>query len=477
MALGFVVPRLMIGSYGSDLNGLLSTTGQIFTYLALLEAGIGQAAKNALYGPLARKDYRSFSEIASAAQKYYRHTTLYYAIGVIAMSVIAPFIFATNIDRSTIFAIIILEGMSGVLSYYFIQTKNVIVGMSGNSYVNTCVSLVTKVATYAVKIVLAALGINIILLQVTHLLITLGRVVFYSLYFKKQYTWVDFTASGENVVLKDRNSYIITEIAWTIFSSTDMIILSIFVSTQLSSVYSVYNMVFANLTAILSAVYYNATYMLGLKYHESIQEYEKFHDAYTSVFLGAMTVCVSVAYSLIIPFVRLYTKGVADVEYVYRNLPLLFCLIQILSWSRYVSGNLTGMAGYAKPTSRISLIEACINVVLSLVFVNIWGIFGVLLATVIALPLKAVYCAYIADKKVMKRSYAKTLKIWGVNYGVFAIAVAVEKLMPLQIESYGSFFLWGVVLSLVFGVLGIAGNALANQDAMQMAAGILFKRK
>lgn len=41
IALGLMVPRLFITSYGSDVNGLLSTITQIFTYMALLEAGIG----------------------------------------------------------------------------------------------------------------------------------------------------------------------------------------------------------------------------------------------------------------------------------------------------------------------------------------------------------------------------------------------------------------------------------------------------
>lgn len=50
--LGLIVPRIMITSYGSDKNGLLSTISQIFAYMALLEAGIGQAARNALYKPI-----------------------------------------------------------------------------------------------------------------------------------------------------------------------------------------------------------------------------------------------------------------------------------------------------------------------------------------------------------------------------------------------------------------------------------------
>ena len=43
IVLGIIVPRIMISSYGSDVNGVISTTAQVFSYLALLEAGIGQS--------------------------------------------------------------------------------------------------------------------------------------------------------------------------------------------------------------------------------------------------------------------------------------------------------------------------------------------------------------------------------------------------------------------------------------------------
>lgn len=70
-----------------------------------------------------------------------------------------------------------------------------------------------------------------------------------------------------------------------------------------------------------------------------------------------------------------------------------------------MSGNLTGLAGYAKQTSFVSLIEAIVNLSLSIIFVYRFGIVGVTLATVIALPVKVIWCTYVADKKVMKRSY------------------------------------------------------------------------
>lgn len=463
IVLGIITPRIMIANYGSDVNGLLSTVSQIFTYLALLEAGIGQAAQNALYKPLSEKNDELFSTIAASAQKYYRHITCYYALGVVVLSFITPLIFATEISKTTIFAIVLLEGVSGVLSFYFVQTKTLIIGVHGKGYVNNGVNVISKCTGYAARIILASMGIHIILLQVTYFIITVFKVLFYQVYFKKMFKWVNLSSSTNKLALKDRNSYILTEIAWTLFSSTDMIVLSIFVSTKLSSVYSVYNMVFANLNVLLSAVYHNLNYMLGIKFHKNVDEYKIIHDAFTSVFMGVMTVLMSVSYVLIIPFIKLYTNGVADIEYIYPSLPVLFCLVQLVSWSRYSAGNLTGIAGYAKPTSIVSLVEALINLTLSVIFVNLWGIVGVLIATVVALPLKAVWCIYIADRKVMKRSCWNTLKIWIANYAVFGFALLLKENITIKIDNYSVFVLHGVFWTVLFSLISLIGNILANK--------------
>lgn len=36
---GLIVPRLFIQTFGSEMNGLLSSLGNIYSYLALVEAG------------------------------------------------------------------------------------------------------------------------------------------------------------------------------------------------------------------------------------------------------------------------------------------------------------------------------------------------------------------------------------------------------------------------------------------------------
>ena len=59
LILGIIIPRLVIVSYGSEINGLLSSVKQVIGYLALLEAGVGAAALQALYRPISENDKES----------------------------------------------------------------------------------------------------------------------------------------------------------------------------------------------------------------------------------------------------------------------------------------------------------------------------------------------------------------------------------------------------------------------------------
>ena len=53
IAISFILPRLYIENFGSGVNGVLSTVKQIFSYLCLLEAGVGLATSQALLKPVA----------------------------------------------------------------------------------------------------------------------------------------------------------------------------------------------------------------------------------------------------------------------------------------------------------------------------------------------------------------------------------------------------------------------------------------
>lgn len=53
---GFIVPKLIISSYGSDVNGLITSISQFLAYITLLEAGFGPVIRSTLYKPIANNN-------------------------------------------------------------------------------------------------------------------------------------------------------------------------------------------------------------------------------------------------------------------------------------------------------------------------------------------------------------------------------------------------------------------------------------
>ena len=475
--LAFVIPRIIILSYGSDTNGATATITQIFTYLTRLEAGISQATRNKLFKPIKENNREEISYWLSVSRLYFRKISLIYFLIVLAMTFTLPAILKTNVDYWSVAFYIFFEGLTSVVSFCFINTWVAFLTANGNMYVVNSLTLLNKTLCYGVKIILALMGVSIALIQVGFFFVAVLQVTLYFLYMRKKFRWINFSVKTKDAVLPDRGSYILVEIAWTIFSSTDMILLSIFTSTAAASVYSVYNMPFAALNGLLNAVYCSLSYNLGMAFHESLEKYRKVHDLFNSFFMGGMTILLSVAYVMIIPFIKLYTRGVTDCDYIYPSLPFLFCLVQFLSWSRMVSGNLFGVSSKIRSIILISVVEALVNLTASILLVQRFGIVGVLIATVIALPLKVVYCNYVADRVILKRSLFRTISILGVNGGFLVAVALINPWLNLQITSYLSFALYGVALLGVAAVVVGGLNIVVNRDLLQIKTLVYAKKR
>lgn len=68
---GFVIPKLILESYGSEVNGLLNSITQFLSIIAFLELGVGAVVQSALYKPLAENNISKLNEIYASAQKFF----------------------------------------------------------------------------------------------------------------------------------------------------------------------------------------------------------------------------------------------------------------------------------------------------------------------------------------------------------------------------------------------------------------------
>ena len=96
IAVGLILPRLMIRAFGSAANGLVSSLTQFLSYVTLFEGGIGAVVRAALYKKFALKDDNAVSAVLKATEKFYQKL----CAGFVGYALILLVIYPTFINKS-----------------------------------------------------------------------------------------------------------------------------------------------------------------------------------------------------------------------------------------------------------------------------------------------------------------------------------------------------------------------------------------
>jgi O-antigen/teichoic acid export membrane protein len=444
---GLILPRMFIMDYGSEINGIFVFLIQIFGYFALLEAGIGLATVQALFLPLSSNNKEDVSSVLAAANIFYKKISIKYLICVLLFALIYAFIAKINLDKTTIFLIIVLQGMAGVINFYFQATFKQLIVAEGKNYVISNITLIITILTSLAKILLIYYGADIVYIQVAFFAFSLAQLVLYKIYFVKNFGWVNLVAKPNFDALKEKSAILYHQISGLIFSGTNVIVLSIFCDLTVVSIYSIYNLIIMGLNMLASNINSSFQFVLGHKYHQDRNDYLKFHDAYNVVYITFIFALMSICLLLYIPFIKLYTAG-ADENYVILHLPLLFCVIENLSAIRMVSSNLILISGHMKKTVVRTSIEAFLNLSFSLLLVNIYGIYGVLWGTIIALLYRSNDIIFYADKVILNRSVFKSYIPIILNTLIFFAIVVFNIYVPYEVLDYLDFVKFGVIFTI-----------------------------
>ena len=463
LATSIILPRFILVSFGSEINGVVSTITQIFTYIALLEAGIGNASLNRLYKNLAENDKDGISQTVSATHRYFCQMLPIYGVCVIAFAIIFPFVIDTEISKSTIIGIILIQGTSGALNFYFTNTYTQLLIADGRNYISSNLNLMVKLLSTISQIVLITCGLDIVAVQLSFLGAYIIKAIIINVYVKRKYPWLIQQRNANTKILEQRNSFLIHEVSGVVFQSTSVVLISLFCSLEEASVYSIYNMVFVGLSSIFNILFKGVDFKLGTLFHEDRDKYVKLHDVYETFYSFFVFSLISTAIVVILPFIKLYTEGINDANYIDVFLPILFSIIQILSCGRAVTSKLISVSGRAKNTVPNCLAEMVINIVASVIFVNLLGMQGALLGTIVALLYRSNDMIIYANKRILNRRPIQAYKTLILNLAVFAITAIITMIYPIQISNYFDFVIKGLFVLVATSVIYFAINVSLNK--------------
>lgn len=453
LVLGILLPKLVITNYGSEVNGLLSSVTNIYAYIALVEAGVAAASCQALYKAVAENDQNRMNAILSATDLYYQRTGYIYLGLIFAFSSIYPLLIKTEIPFFTVVLVILFNGLGNVINYFFHGKYLILLKADGKNYVRTGLELVTNTAKQIIKIILIKLGYNVIYVQFAAMMVSCVQMIYITYYIKKNYAWLNLDVIPDRSSISQSKNVFVHEINYLITSNVDTVVLTVFQTLKTVSVYSLYNLLFSTLNSLLRVVRDSLEFKIAHLFHEDREKFQNAFSVFEVYYITLVFAVFSVAYYFVLPFISLYTKNVSDVEYIVPVLPILFVLINLLSAGKYPSDAMVHIAGHFKQTQSSAVIETVINLVASIFLVQIAGIAGVLLGTIISSVYRTVYLVHYVNNNIIHRKTWNTYLCWCLNFVLFLITLVINRHISINLDNYFALFLFCVPYTICTVVL------------------------
>lgn len=461
--LGFVSRKVFLDYLGADLLGLNTTAQNLLGFLNLAELGIGSAIAFTLYKPLAFDDKKSVIEIITVQGWLYRKIANVVVVGSCILACFFPWIFS-NIELPLWYAYASFGVylFSSLLTYY-VNYQQIILSANQEEY---------KI-TYSYKFVLLFQSICqiVAISYLPHPYIwwlaiqvlfsglaafNLNRVI------RRDYPYLKIKLSkGKRltreypIIIKKVKQLFVHKISAFVLTQTSPLIIYAYTTLRDVALYGNYMLIINNVTYMFTSVFNGVTAGVGNLVAEG--DHKKIMSLFQELFSARFflaTIFIYTLYKTIEPFITLWIGH----EYVMPHITLviMLCIMYIAMTRTTIDAFISAYGLYQDIYAPI--IEACLNLGLSILFGSIWGISGILAGALISQVLVVLFWKpFFVFTRAFKESLLVYVKMYAIHIGCFLFSSLLsEYILSYILLSPTSFYYWvidTVIVFLIFGTL------------------------
>lgn len=385
--LSFIVRTIFIKTLGEEYLGINGLFTNILIMLSVAELGITSAINFSLYKPLATKDYEKVSILMSFYRRVYRvigFITL--CLGLIVYVNLDFFISdygnINNVD------LIYFMFLLNTVFLYFITYKETLIMADQNNYELTKIILYTSISTYIIQMIILLIFKNFCLYLLVEFLINILQKHFINKYIDKKYHFIDFRSKKKiekkefNEIIKNVKALMIFKLGNYFINGTDNIILSKYIGLTAVGIYSNYlsliSIVDNFIRTIFNGVSSSYGNLVATENEESQKNVFKILDFISFVLYGLTALIFCFLFN---PFITIWIGE----KYTFS-----MGIVILLSVRHYTKGiqinheNIRIASGMNHKSRYVPIIEATLNIILSIYFVKRIGIIGVFVGTLLS---------------------------------------------------------------------------------------------
>lgn len=478
---GLVVPRYILVAFGSNVNGLVSSITQFLSYIALVEGGIGGVTRAALYKPLAKKDTRQLSVVVNTTQQFFKRISYVFILYIILLVIFYPITAQETFSWVFTAALITILAINTFSQYFIGLTPQTLLNADQKQYIPSFVQIITTLLNMLAIVLLINVGSNIHVVKFASALIFLVRPLTIKFYVDRHYQ-IDKTVAPDSSSIKQRWDGMGHHIAYFIHHNTDVVILTLFSTLTEVSVYAVYRMVVRSITNIVKIFSTGIEAAFGNMI--SNEEQANLNKNFRMVDTGSSFITItvfSIASLTIGSFIRVYTDGITDADYIRPLFAQIILLAEAIYCLRLPYQSVTLAAGKFKETKNGAFVEAAMNILISIAAVSLFGLVGVAVGTFVAMTYRTVQFMFYANNHILTLKNGYLFKRQTINILTAAAILIGANLLPTY--NVSNYLDWAIN-SAIIGVVAMIISSLINfifykEEIMHLFKLItnLFKKK
>lgn len=384
----FFTRKVFVDNVGVEYLGLNGLLQNILGIMTLLEGGFATSVVYNLYKPLAEDNRPKILALLQLYRKVYR----YIALGIILFALcLYPFIdiFIKDGENLEYVSIVYFIFLFNSVVGYFTAYKWSLVNASQQNYKLTAINLVYQVGLNLAKLAILYYTRNYILYLIVEALFGVGLnicIVWKTNqlfpYIKTKEKYILDTETKNNIVT-NMKALFINKIGGFFMHSTDNIIISAFVGVASIGLYSNYTLITMTVRSVVDQALNSFSESVGnlIASESSEKVYEVFKTTFFVNFLLASTPVI-ILHNAITPFISWWLGEEYLLGYTTLCIILLNFYIDVM---RSTALTFKTKAGIFVKDRFTPLLQGIINLVLSYIFVQFWGLTGVLFATFISI--------------------------------------------------------------------------------------------
>lgn len=487
--LSFFVTRIILINYGSDFNGLNSTANQIINMLLIIESGFTIASNVALFAPLAKQDDKTVSRIISTTKHaFFWIGGLFYGIGIIVI-VLYSFFVHSDASRLEVISIMLMALFPTGLNL-LIATKYVTLFQSKQQeYLINIIKISCCILGQILVLIIGSMNANRLVVRAFMMINPIMVIVLITIIGKKVFSRYSTRMKPDYSLIKGTRDLLAQRLLGMAYSTLPTLVISARLGTEHTSVYGVYNMVTVLIKSIANAAINAPRMSLGALIAEGNErktaEIFKQYEVIVFILVTPMFMTYMV---MILPFVRIYTNGITDINYVDQKMAILLGIILFMESIHIPSGIYINMAGHFKAARNIQLSSAIVLGV-SMVYGAVQNnVYAIIISVLCAAFVLAVLEISYVHLKCLKRKVAILLKL-AVSALLSIGVILVESALLPSMDNFFGLVGWGIGLCLINASLTIAAYYIIDASAVKkimksmrslartMLGGKLFKRR